>query len=88
MTFDDAVEIFGDDLMTMYGLDDCIVGIATGKGRESVIIYDREKVIHKLMNDGMTYEEAEEYHDYNQADAWVGEKTPMFLSKIDQLISL
>jgi hypothetical protein len=88
MTFDDAVEIFGDDLMTMDGFDDCIVGIATGKGRESVIIYDREKVIHKLMNDGMTYEEAEEYHDYNQADAWVGEKTPMFLTKIDQLISL
>ena len=88
MTFDDAVEIFGDDLMTMDGFDDCIVGIATGKCRESVIIYDREKVIHKLMNDGMTYEEAEEYHDYNQADAWVGEKTPMFLTKIDQLISL
>lgn len=70
-----------NNLLIMDDFDDCIVGVVYGKMRELVVLYDREKIIKKLMNSGMTYEEAEEYHEYNQADAWMGDKTPMFLVK-------
>jgi len=68
-------------LLLMDGFDDCIEGIVYGKMRELVVVYDREKVIEKLMSQDMTYEQAEEYHEYNQADAWLGDSTPMFIIK-------
>jgi hypothetical protein len=69
------------NLLVMDGFDDCIDGIVYGKMRELVVVYDREKVIEKIMTHGMTYADAEEYHEYNQADAWVGDTTPMFIIK-------
>ena len=44
---------------------------------------DCKKEIHKKpkYKKFKTYAEAEEYHEYNQADAWVGDTTPMFIIK-------
>ncbi len=82
MTFEQLFESYEDDLLIMDGFDDCIEGIVVGKTLKCpVICYDRDKVIEKLMSHGMTYEEAEEFHEYNQADAYVGESTPVFIIK-------
>lgn len=60
-------------------LDEAIIGVATRIGLEAVC-YDTEKVIELLMkHDGMDYEEAVEYMDFNMKGAWVGETTPVFL---------
>jgi hypothetical protein len=60
-------------------LDEAIIGVATRIGLEAVC-YDTEKVIELLMqHDGMGYEEAVEYMDFNMKGAWVGETTPVFL---------
>ena len=74
----DMADIYGE-MLTMDGYDDCIAGICTRFGQEPIIIYDRAKVITRLMNDGMTEDEAEEFHEFNQVGAWVGERTPAFL---------
>ena len=34
----------------------------------------------KLIDDGMSIEEAEEFFEYNQLGAWVGETTPVFIT--------
>jgi hypothetical protein len=60
-------------------LDEAIIGVATRIGLEAVC-YDTEKVIELLMkHDGMDYEEAMEYMEFNMKGAWVGETTPVFL---------
>jgi hypothetical protein len=64
----------------MDGFDDCIIGIVERFGSEPILCYDRQAVLEKLMEDGMTHEEAEEYFSFNQIGAWVGETTPCFLS--------
>jgi hypothetical protein len=43
------------------------------------LIYDRQKVIAKLMAGGLSEEEAEEYFSFNQIGAWLGDRTPAFL---------
>jgi hypothetical protein len=73
---------YGDDFMFMDGFDDCIEGVVECFGQPNVICYDKEKVIAKLMEDGMDEEEAEEYFNFNQLGAYVGEMTPCFLTKI------
>lgn len=68
------------DTMKMDGFDDCIVGICERFGQESIIAYDKEKVIAKLMQDGMTEDEALEFFEYNQIGSWIGEQTPCFIT--------
>lgn len=75
------MEIIEDnELLTMDGFDDCIVGIGYRGGNQSTyVVYDTQKIINKLMKDGMSYHEAVEFHEFNQASAWVGDKTPGFV---------
>jgi len=39
-------------------------------------------VLANLQASGMTYEEAVEYHEFNQAGSYVGERTPVFIRRI------
>ena len=61
------------------GFDDAIVGIGRRCGQPDLLVYDVEKCIKTLTKDGMTDEEAEDYFEFNVVGAWVGEDTPMFL---------
>ena len=69
-----------DKLMCMDGYDDCIVGIVEQFGKPPILCYNKLLVIQKMIDDGSSYEEAEEYFEYNQIGAYVGEFTPCFLT--------
>ena len=71
------------DLLKADGFDEAIIGVVERIGVQA-ICYDQEKVIDILIErDGMGYEEAVEYFEFNIAGAWVGESTPFFLQKMD-----
>lgn len=72
-----------NELLLMDGYDDCIVGLVERFGQPTIVCYNRDKVLEKLVLDGMTAEEAEEWFDFNQLGAWVGDHTPCFLSPVD-----
>ena len=69
----------GGQILRMDGFDDCIMGICSRFGADPVLAYNRRKVIKKLMSQGMTREEAWEFHEFNQLGAWMGEGTPVFI---------
>tara|TARA_B100000749_G_scaffold34003_1_gene23542 strand:+ start:834 stop:1067 length:234 start_codon:yes stop_codon:yes gene_type:complete len=71
-------------MQAMDGYDDCIAGVCTRYGQPPILIYDRSKVISGLESEGMTNEEAEEYFDFNQIGAWVGDDTPAFIEPYDK----
>jgi hypothetical protein len=73
-------EVYGE-LITMDGFEDCIEGICNRYGQDAIVCYSLDKVIDKLVFQGMTPEEAVEYWEYNQLGAYVGEKTPCFITK-------
>jgi len=68
------------ELLIMDGYDDCIVGVVERFGQNPIVCYDREKVICRLELDGMDRDEAEEFFQFNQIGAWMGDSTPCFLS--------
>jgi len=50
---------------------------------EPIVIYDKEKVIEQLMEEGCdSYEGALEYYEFNQLAGWHGEKTPGFVVRL------
>lgn len=73
-----AIENANPDAMLADGHDDALAGYDT-QGRA---IYFIDAIIGTLMKrDGMTYEEAYEFFDFNIAGAFVGEYTPIYMQE-------
>jgi hypothetical protein len=71
-----AIKNANPDAMLADGHDDALAGYDT-QGRA---IYFIDAIIGTLMErDGMTYEEAYEFFDFNIAGAFVGEYTPIYM---------
>ena len=72
----ESIEVANPDAMLADGHDDALAGWSTD-GRA---IYFIDAIIGTLMErDGMTYEEAYEFFDFNIAGAYVGEYTPIYM---------
>ena len=57
------------------GLDSAIIGVDE---RGERLVYSVAKILDALMVDGLTYEEALEYYEFNVGGAYWGEKTPIW----------
>ena len=68
-----------EGLLFADGFDDAIIGIAERIGMEPVVAYDINKIIEILARD-MPKEDAFEYFEFNILGAYMGERTPVFIS--------
>ena len=67
--------------------DAAIVGVGERIGMSEVVVYDISKIIDVLCErDGMDRDTASEYYEFNIRGAYVGERTPMFINILDDLI--
>jgi len=74
------IEETAPEAMKADGYDDCIVGIGHRCGSTSILIYDIDLVVKKLMKvDDMSEEDAVEFFEFNIAGSYVGEGTPLFM---------
>jgi|APHM01.1.fsa_nt_gi hypothetical protein len=65
-----------EELLFADGLDDAIIGV---DARTHRVVYDVKDVIEILRDQGMSELEAMEYFQFNIRDAYVGDKTPIFV---------
>lgn len=75
-------EMGHDDSLLADGFDDAIIGICSGfdSGR---VVYSIQKMLDILFKDaGMPYDEGMEYLEFNTINAYVGEKTPIYLDDV------
>jgi hypothetical protein len=84
MTRHDIADMYGDELLFLdpEKFDDCIIGVATRCGLPSTVVYDKEKIAIKFIDEGMSYEEAIEYIAYNIEGAYLGETTPLIMERV------
>jgi hypothetical protein len=69
-----------DEILLADGFDAALMGYAQRPGQPPVAVYDRATCIDILMDrDGLSFEEAEEFFEFNVVGAWVGEGTPCFM---------
>ncbi len=68
-----------EDRLLANGFEDAFLGVGRQFDQE-LSVYDYDKCLSILCDrDGMTFEEAVEYMDYNVLGAWVGRGTPVFV---------
>ena len=83
MDIQELVESYDSEMLTADGFDDAIIGVSERFGRSPIIAYDKDKCIQVLMDrDGMDYEDAIEFFNFNVIGAWVGDGTPEFITMI------
>jgi len=62
------------------GFEDAFIGVARVHSKPPLVAYSCAACVKILMQrDGMTWEEAEEYFNFNVLQAHVGEGTPVFV---------
>jgi hypothetical protein len=59
--------------------DEAIIGVSERIGDEPVVAYDTTKIV-EILSRSMTVDEAYEYFEFNILGAYVGEKTPVFIT--------
>jgi hypothetical protein len=73
---------FNEEALFANGCEEAIVGVAERCGQPALVVYDVDKVLEILARD-MTKSEAVEFFNFNVIGAWMGENTPLFLSKYE-----
>jgi hypothetical protein len=84
---DQAADDNGLELLAADGYDAAIVGVVNGIGLPApLVVYDRELVLQVMqVVDGMTEEDAHEHFSFNVEGSYVGENTPVFLTRLKDL---
>jgi len=62
------------------------MGVCHQYGRPPVAAYDYDGCIKLLERDSMSHDEAQEYFDFNVIGAWVGESTPVFVTRFTEVV--
>lgn len=78
----EAKSEYNQDMLFMDGLEAALVGVRIALGCEIISVYDENKCISTLIDEGMEEEEAIEHFDYNVRGAYVGEHTPAILTLV------
>ena len=86
-----------EEILLLDGFDEAIIGSCERINLGPVVAYSVEKIIEILMKDmevseddleedetieGRKYSDALEYFEYNIKGAWMGEFTPVFMTKL------
>ena len=81
------LDIGVENALIMDGYDDCVIGVLERFGMERIVLYDKAKVIDKLIENGCDdYEGANEFYEFNQLGGWHGDKTPGFLVRLSDAV--
>jgi len=85
---DEVAELLpSHEMLQVDGFDEAVIGYAevwSASGEQQhVMAYDRDKCIDILVErDGMEWPEAREYFEFNVTGTYVGEMTPVFVSRV------
>ncbi len=70
-------------MLKISGMDEAIIGLASSYNRREVYAYSLDKILNILAErDGMDWEEAMEFYDFNIAGAYLGEGMPVVISYV------
>jgi formylmethanofuran dehydrogenase subunit E len=71
-----------EECLTADGFENALVGCTYGGN--VVAVYDINKMIEILVDEGMEHEDAVEFLDFNVVGSYVGEKTPLYVNFVTQ----
>ena len=81
----DWIAFHTEEALLADGFEGAIIGVAERCSQPTLVVYDAKRCVEILMRrDGMSYEDACEFFEFNTLGAWVGEHTPLFLWRYEE----
>jgi hypothetical protein len=77
----DELGDWNPDALLADGFEDAIIGFTVNQHHPIVVVYDYDQCVKKLMDDGLSEDDASEYLTFNTLGAYVGENGPLFVRK-------
>ena len=79
---EELAEIWDQDLLFMSEpeYDQAIIGVMERAGGSPVIAYDTQKILD-ILERSMPMEEAQEFFEYNILGAYMGDRTPVYITQ-------
>ena len=71
-----------EECLTADGFEEALIGCTYGAN--VVAVYDINKMVEILMEEGSDYEDAVEFLDYNVVGSYLGEKTPLYVNFVTE----
>lgn len=82
-TLDEYLQSIGESVLLADGFDEAMIGVSQRMNEPLLAVYSYDKMVDVLIErDGLDWDEATEYLDFNVIGAWVGEKTPIIVTSI------
>jgi hypothetical protein len=79
----DLVDLVGDEeLLFADGFDNAIIGVDVVNNR---VVYSYGKMLEILILEDMTEEDAIEHLEFNVVNAYVGERTPIYIYEVESV---
>jgi hypothetical protein len=72
----EIADVMDEKMIVADGFDEAIIGCTW----DYKVVYDAERCVKILIEGGIPEAEAAEYFEFNVINAYVGEKTPIFVS--------
>ena len=73
-------DMLDKETMKIDGFDDAIIGYGEQYGKQPLFVYSYSRICKILRErDDMTWEEADDFAQFNILNVWVGERTAMIL---------
>lgn len=80
---DEYLKEMDETTLLMDGFEDAFIGFSQRINDPILAVYSYDKMVEVLMfRDGMDYDEATEYIDFNCVGAYVGEQTPIIVRSL------
>jgi len=79
---EELAEIWDQDLLFMSEpeYDQAIIGVMERAGGSPVIAYDTQKIL-EILERSMPMEDAQEFFEYNILGAYMGDRTPVYITQ-------
>ena len=72
-----------EEAVLLDGFDEAIVGVSHSFGKDSVVAYSIAEIIKIMIErDGMTYEDAMEFFEFNILGAHFSDHNPVFIESL------
>tara|TARA_R100000306_G_scaffold57884_1_gene56113 strand:- start:160 stop:471 length:312 start_codon:yes stop_codon:yes gene_type:complete len=84
--------LLDEDILFADNFDEALVGLCHAFGKPTVACYDREKCVEIIMRDSSPgdlteeerYSDAVEFFEFNVIGSYVGEHTPVYITRYEQ----
>lgn len=81
---DEYLKGIGETAVLADGFDSAFLGFSHRMNEPITAVYSLKIILDTLVEDGMSYDEALEYADFNILGAWIGPQTPIYVVEIDE----